>query len=71
MIETVPMYGFGSSGGSCGALTVTAPAGVTAKVTNDFNRIHTVHSKTSDGITFTVNSDKSITINGTATGDVW
>lgn len=71
MIETVPMYGFGSSGGSCGALTVTAPAGVTAKVTNDFNRIHTVHSKTADGITFTVNSDKSITINGTATGDVW
>ena len=69
MIETVPMYGFGSSGGSCGALTVTAPAGVTAKVTNDFNRIHTVHSKTADGITFTVNSDKSITINGTATGD--
>lgn len=60
------------NGGSTGCtLTVTAPAGVTAKVTTDFNRIHTVNSKTENGLTFTVNSDKSITINGTATSDTW
>lgn len=66
MSIAVPLYGFGASGGTCGTLTVTAPANVTVTVSKD-GKTKTKNSGTSGVVVF--KGLKSGTWTVTITGD--